>query len=134
RNDAELNRAYPVAQAEAESAFGNGDVYIERYLQKPRHVEVQVLGDQHGNVIAIGERDCSLQRRHQKVVEEAPAPHLPAKIRQNLLKTAEKGTKADNYTSAGTLEFLLDTEGRFYFMEMNTRIQVEHPVTEATSD
>jgi len=133
-NDAELNRGYPVAQAEAESAFGNGDVYIERYLQKPRHVEVQVLGDQYGNVVAIGERDCSLQRRHQKVVEEAPAPHLPEKIRQNLLKTAEKGAKAANYTSAGTLEFLLDTDGRFYFMEMNTRIQVEHPITEETSN
>ncbi|HWV24629.1 MAG TPA: acetyl-CoA carboxylase biotin carboxylase subunit, partial [Thermomicrobiales bacterium] len=101
---------------------------------KPRHVEVQVLGDQYGNVVAIGERDCSLQRRHQKVVEEAPAPHLPEKIRQNLLKTAEKGAKAANYTSAGTLEFLLDTDGRFYFMEMNTRIQVEHPITEETSN
>lgn len=129
-NDAELNRGYPVAQAEAESAFGNGDVYIERYLLRPRHVEVQVLGDQHGNVVAIGERDCSLQRRHQKVLEEAPAPDLPDKVRQNLLKTAEKGAKAAKYTSAGTLEFLLDSDGRFYFMEMNTRIQVEHPITE----
>ncbi len=129
-NDAELSRGYPVAQAEAESAFGNGDVYIERFLQRPRHVEVQVLGDQHGNVVAIGERDCSLQRRHQKVLEEAPAPHLPEKVRQNLLKTAEKGARAANYWSAGTLEFLLDSDGRFYFMEMNTRIQVEHPITE----
>lgn len=129
-NDAELSRGYPVAQSEAESAFGNGDVYIERYLQRPRHIEVQVIGDQHGHVIAIGERDCSLQRRHQKVVEEAPAPHLPEKVRQNLLRTAEKGAKAANYWSAGTLEFLLDTDGRFYFMEMNTRIQVEHPITE----
>ena len=129
-NDAELSRNYPVAQSEAESAFGNGDVYMERYLQHPRHVEVQVLGDQHGNVVAIGERDCSLQRRHQKVVEEAPAPHLPEKVRQNLLKTSEKGAKAANYWSAGTLEFLLDNDGHFYFMEMNTRIQVEHPITE----
>lgn len=129
-NDAELNRGYPMAQSEAESAFGNGDVYIERYLQKPRHVEVQVLGDMHGNVIAVGDRDCSLQRRHQKVVEEAPAPNLPDKVRKNLLKTAEKGAKAAGYWSAGTLEFLLDTDGRFYFMEMNTRIQVEHPITE----
>ena len=129
-NDAELSRAYPVAQSEAESAFGNGDVYMERYLQQPRHVEVQVIGDQHGHVVAIGERDCSLQRRHQKVVEEAPAPHLSDKVRQNLLKTAEKGAKAANYSSAGTLEFLLDTDGHFYFMEMNTRIQVEHPITE----
>lgn len=129
-NDAELSRGYPMAQSEAESAFGNGDVYIERYLQKPRHVEVQVLGDMHGHVIAVGDRDCSLQRRHQKVVEEAPAPNLPDKVRRNLLKTAEKGAKAAGYWSAGTLEFLLDSDGRFYFMEMNTRIQVEHPITE----
>ncbi|MCO5217647.1 MAG: acetyl-CoA carboxylase biotin carboxylase subunit [Thermomicrobiales bacterium] len=132
-NEAELVRGYPMAQSEAESAFGNGDVYIERYLQKPRHVEVQVLGDMHGNVIAVGDRDCSLQRRHQKVVEEAPAPNLPDKVRRNLLKTAEKGAKAAGYYSAGTLEFLLDSDGRFYFMEMNTRIQVEHPITEETS-
>jgi len=130
RNEAELIRGYAMAQAEAESAFGNGDVYIERYLQKPRHVEVQVLGDNFGNVVAIGERDCSLQRRHQKVLEEAPAPNLNRKIRENLLKTAQKGAKNAGYTSAGTLEFLLDADGRFYFMEMNTRIQVEHPVTE----
>lgn len=129
-NDAELARGYPMAQSEAESAFGNGDVYIERYLQKPRHVEVQVLGDMHGNVIAVGDRDCSLQRRHQKVVEEAPAPNLPDKVRKSLLRTAEKGAKAAGYYSAGTLEFLLDSDGRFYFMEMNTRIQVEHPITE----
>ena len=132
-NEAELVRNYPMAQSEAESAFGNGDVYIERYLQKPRHVEVQVLGDMHGNVIAVGDRDCSLQRRHQKVVEEAPAPNLPDKVRRNLLKTAKKGAKAAGYYSAGTLEFLLDSDGHFYFMEMNTRIQVEHPITEETS-
>ncbi|HVL26142.1 MAG TPA: acetyl-CoA carboxylase biotin carboxylase subunit [Thermomicrobiales bacterium] len=132
-NDTELNRGFPVAQAEAESAFGNGDVYVERFLSRPRHVEVQVLGDNHGTVLAIGERDCSLQRRHQKVVEEAPAPNLPRRVRDNLLKTAQKGAKAAGYTSAGTLEFLLDTDGRFYFMEMNTRIQVEHPVSEEIS-
>lgn len=132
-NEAELVRGYPMAQGEAESAFGNGDVYIERYLQRPRHVEVQVLGDEHGNVIAVGDRDCSLQRRHQKVVEESPAPNLPDKVRRNLLKTAEKGAKAAGYYSAGTLEFLLDSDGHFYFMEMNTRIQVEHPITEETS-
>lgn len=133
RNDAELMRGLPLAQAEAEAAFGNGDVYIERFLDKPRHVEVQVIGDDSGNVVAIGERDCSLQRRHQKVLEEAPAPNLPRKVRDNLLRTATRGAKAAHYTSAGTLEFLLDAEGRFYFMEMNTRIQVEHPVTEMVS-
>ncbi len=132
-NEEELTRGLPMAQAEAEAAFGNGAVYMERFLQKPRHVEVQVLGDNHGNVVAVGERDCSLQRRHQKVVEEAPAPNLPRKIRDNLLKTAVKGAKAAGYSSAGTLEFLLDSDGRFYFMEMNTRIQVEHPITEETS-
>jgi len=129
-NEAELVRGYSMAVAEAESAFGNGEVYIERYVERPRHVEVQVLGDTFGNVVAVGERDCSLQRRHQKVVEEAPAPNLNRKVRDNLLKTAQKGAKNAGYTSAGTLEFLLDADGRFYFMEMNTRIQVEHPVTE----
>ena len=133
RSDAELARSVSVAQAEAEAAFGNGDVYIERYLEKPRHVEVQVIGDNHGNVVAVGERDCSLQRRHQKVVEEAPAPNLPKKVRDNLLKIAARGAKSAGYTSVGTLEFLLDTDGRFYFMEMNTRIQVEHPITEETA-
>lgn len=132
-NQVELERGLPMAQAEAESAFGNGAVYMERFLQKPRHVEVQVLGDNFGNVVAIGERDCSLQRRHQKVVEEAPAPNLPRKVRDHLLKAAVKGARAAGYTSAGTLEFLLDSDGRFYFMEMNTRIQVEHPVTEETA-
>jgi acetyl-CoA carboxylase biotin carboxylase subunit len=132
-NEEELVRGLPMAQAEAEAAFGNGAVYMERFLLKPRHVEVQVLGDNHGNVVAVGERDCSLQRRHQKVVEEAPAPNLSRKARENLLKTAVKGAKAAGYSSAGTLEFLLDSEGRFYFMEMNTRIQVEHPITEETA-
>jgi acetyl-CoA carboxylase biotin carboxylase subunit len=130
RTDAELTRGLPLAQAEAESAFANGDVYLERYLDRPRHVEVQILGDQHGHVIALGDRDCSLQRRHQKMLEEAPAPNVSRKVREALLRTAVKGARAANYTSAGTLEFLLDADGRFYFMEMNTRIQVEHPVTE----
>jgi acetyl-CoA carboxylase biotin carboxylase subunit len=130
RDDAELTRALPVAQAEAEAAFGDGDVYLERYLDRPRHIEVQILADHHHHTLAIGERDCSLQRRHQKVIEEAPALNLSRRTRDSLLRAAVKGAKAVQYTNAGTLEFLVDQEGHFYFMEMNTRIQVEHPVTE----
>ena len=132
-DDAELTRAFPLAQAEAEAAFGDGNVYLERYLDRPRHVEVQVLADQHGNVLVVGDRDCSIQRRHQKMVEEAPAPNLPRKTRETLHRAAVKGTKAVRYTNAGTLEFLVDGDGNAYFMEMNTRIQVEHPVTEAVT-
>lgn len=133
QTDGELTRLFPLAQSEAQAAFGNGDVYIERYLDRPRHVEVQILADHHGHTLALGERDCSLQRRHQKVIEEAPAPQLPKKVRDALLRAATRGAKAARYTSAGTLEFLLDSDGRFYFMETNARIQVEHPVTEATT-
>ncbi len=132
-SETELIRQLPMAQSEAESAFGNGDVYIERYLNEPRHVEVQILADNFGHVYAIGDRDCSLQRRHQKIIEEAPAPFLSKRTRDNILKAAQKGAKAAGYRSAGTLEFLVDAEGHFYFMEMNTRIQVEHPITEMVS-
>lgn len=130
RDERELMRSLPVAQAEAQASFGNGAVYIERYLDQPRHVEVQVMADNHGRVIALGERDCSLQRRYQKLVEESPAPNLPNKVRENLAKAAVKAAKAIGYTNAGTFEFLVDKDDRFYFTEANTRIQVEHPVTE----
>jgi acetyl-CoA carboxylase biotin carboxylase subunit len=132
-SEGELTRLFSIAQSEAEANFGSGDVYIERYVDRPRHVEVQVLGDKFGHIYAVGERDCSLQRRHQKLVEEAPAPNLPKKTRDNLLRAAIKGAKAVGYQNAGTLEFLLDSNGSFYFMEMNTRIQVEHPITERVS-
>jgi acetyl-CoA carboxylase biotin carboxylase subunit len=132
-DDAELIRALPLAQAEAEVAFGNQAVYLEKLVARPRHVEVQVLADHFGTVLAIGDRDCSIQRRHQKVIEEAPAPNLPKKTRETLYRAAVKGAKAAKYTNAGTLEFLVDPAGNCYFMEMNTRIQVEHPVTEITT-
>jgi acetyl-CoA carboxylase biotin carboxylase subunit len=126
----ELRAAVPTARAEAEKAFSNPDVYIEKYLARPRHIEVQLLGDKHGNVVHLGERDCSLQRRHQKLIEESPSPAVDAKLRQRLGETAIRGAQSVDYDSAGTMEFLLNADGRFYFMEMNTRIQVEHPVTE----
>lgn len=133
RHEDELIRALPMAQAEADAAFGNGAVYLERFVEQPRHVEVQILADEHGTILAVGERDCSIQRRHQKLVEEAPAPNLSPRTRDGLLKSAVKGAKAAGYTNAGTLEFLVDSHGNAYFMEMNTRIQVEHPVTEMTT-
>jgi acetyl-CoA carboxylase, biotin carboxylase subunit len=121
------------AKAEAEAAFGNGDVYIEKFVENPRHIEIQILADEHGNVIHLGERDCSIQRRHQKLIEEAPSPALDEKLRKKMGDAAVKAAKAANYVNAGTIEFLLDKHGNFYFMEMNTRIQVEHPVTEAVT-
>lgn len=126
----DLEKALTQAQKEAEASFGNAGVYIEKYVQEPRHVEIQVLGDQHGNVIHLGERDCSIQRRHQKLVEESPSPALNDSLRRRMGEAAVKAAQAVNYCGAGTVEFLLDKNGDFYFMEMNTRIQVEHPVTE----
>ena len=129
-NDVSLTSSFSMAKKEAEANFGNSDVYIEKYITEPRHVEFQILGDHHGHVIHLGERDCSIQRRHQKLLEEAPSPALDAKLRKKMGEMAVKAAKAVNYRGAGTIEFLLDGDGSFYFMEMNTRIQVEHPVTE----
>lgn len=126
----ELPRAYATAKAEAEAAFGSGALYMEKFLPVARHIEIQVLGDNYGHVIHLGERECSIQRRHQKLVEESPSPVVDEELRQRMGAAAVAGAKAINYTGAGTMEFLLDPDGNFYFIEMNTRIQVEHPVTE----
>ncbi len=129
-NDVRLISAFMTAQAEADAAFGVPDVYIEKYIEKPRHVEIQVIGDNYGHVVSLGERDCSVQRRHQKLIEESPSPVVDAKLRKKMGEMAVRGAKAVDYTTVGTVECLVDAHGSFYFMEMNTRIQVEHPVTE----
>jgi acetyl-CoA carboxylase, biotin carboxylase subunit len=129
----ELIAAMEAASREAASAFGDPEVYLEKYLEGPRHIEVQVLADNHGNCLHLNERECSIQRRHQKVVEEAPSPAVTPQIRRKLGETAVAAAKACGYTNAGTVEFLFDRQGNFYFLEMNTRLQVEHPVTEMTT-
>ncbi|MBI3306930.1 MAG: acetyl-CoA carboxylase biotin carboxylase subunit [Candidatus Omnitrophica bacterium] len=129
-NDGKLISAFLTAQAEAEAAFDNREVYIEKAVQEPRHIEIQILADSRGNIIHLGERDCSVQRRHQKLIEESPAPGISQKLRRKLGEAAIKAAKAFKYENAGTIEFLVDGEDNFYFMEMNTRLQVEHPVTE----
>ncbi len=126
----DLKKAIKMAQREAETAFGDAGVYMEKFVEEPRHVEIQIMADAHGNVVHFGERDCSIQRRHQKLVEEAPSPALDEKTREAMGQAAIQAAKAVNYCGAGTVEFLLDKHKNFYFMEMNTRIQVEHPVTE----
>lgn len=130
REEGELVKLFQAAQGEAEAAFGNPGVYIEKFIERPRHIEFQILADNYGNVIHLGERDCSIQRRHQKLLEEAPSPVLSARLREKMGTAAVMAAKSINYTGAGTIEFLLAPSGEFYFMEMNTRIQVEHPVTE----
>ena len=126
----DLSRAFQAAQAEAKSTFGNDGVYLERYFLEPRHIEVQILADQHGRVVHLGERDCSIQRRHQKLVEETPSPVVDHKLRREIGRVAVEVVKAAHYRNVGTVEFLLDKDRNFYFMEVNTRIQVEHPITE----
>ncbi len=130
RNESELTRLFQAAQGEAEAAFGNAGVYLEKFIERPRHIEFQILADSHGNAIHLGERDCSIQRRHQKLLEEAPSAVLTPRLRAKMGEAAVKAAKSINYVGAGTVEFLVDKSGNFYFMEMNTRIQVEHPVTE----
>ena len=130
RSEAELGNELAAAQAEAKAAFGNGDCYIEKYIEEPRHIEIQIMADRHGHAVHLGERNCSVQRHHQKLLEEAPSWRLSDKLREEMGMTAVRAAKAAGYDSVGTVEFILDAEGHYYFMEMNTRIQVEHPVTE----
>ncbi len=126
----ELRSAYENARSEAQRSFGDNEVYLEKYIVNPRHVEMQIFGDEHGNVVYLGERECSVQRRHQKVMEESPSPIVDEDMRRRMGEIAVRVAKAANYHNAGTVEFLVDEQRNFYFLEMNTRLQVEHPVTE----
>ena len=130
REEKEVENAFQTAQAEAGAAFGNSDLYLEKFLEHPRHIEIQLMGDNYGNIITLGERECSIQRKHQKLIEESPSPAIDENLRKKISEAAYKGAKAAGYRSAGTVEFLLNQDNQFYFMEVNTRIQVEHPVTE----
>lgn len=133
-NDVRLISALMTCQTEAEAAFGNPDVYIEKYISNPRHIEFQIIADKYGHIVHLGERDCTIQRRHQKLLEESPSPAVDQKLRKKMGDMAIRGAKSANYSNVGTIEFLLDENGNFYFMEMNTRIQVEHPVTEMVTN
>lgn len=130
RNEKELGALFTVAREEADAAFGNGTLYVEKYLERARHIEFQILGDQHRHVIHLGERECSVQRRYQKLIEESPSPALTKRLRERMGAAAVRAARAVGYTNVGTIEFLLDPQGHYYFIEMNTRVQVEHPVTE----
>jgi acetyl-CoA carboxylase biotin carboxylase subunit len=134
RTAEELPHMFGAARSEAASAFGNGDLYMEKFVERPRHIEFQILADEHGNVISLGERDCSIQRRHQKLIEESPSPAVSPELRKKMNGILEKTMKEIGYFNAGTVEFLLDEDGNLTFMEMNTRIQVEHPVSEFVTD
>src|SRR3977135_4408471 len=134
RNEEELPVLYRQAQSEASKAFGNGDLYMEKYVENPRHIEFQVLADEHGNVVSLGERECSIQRRHQKLLEESPSTQVTPELRDQIGAILCKSLSAIGYTNAGTIEFLMDQDRRLHFIEMNTRIQVEHPVTEMVTD
>jgi acetyl-CoA carboxylase biotin carboxylase subunit len=130
REGGDVRRTFEQASSEAQNAFGDGSMYLERYVEEPRHIELQIVADEHGNVIHLGERECSVQRRHQKIVEEAPSPAVTPELRREMGEVALKAMRQIGYNNVGTIEFLMDEKGRYYFMEMNTRIQVEHPVTE----
>ncbi len=133
RSPAAIAGAFSIATAEALASFGSGDLYIEQYIERPRHIEIQILADEHGEIIHLGERECSVQRRHQKLIEESPSPALSAEERAQMGELSVKAMESIRYNNVGTIEYLLDESGKFYFIEMNTRLQVEHPVTEAVS-